>query len=88
MLAADLSEHEFDIYLHRLRSQSDDIQGCINIACFNSPSNLTISGDQETIDRLKQLLDAYHSLTSTPDRSCISLPTDERNRVSLQGVST
>lgn len=62
MLAVDLSEPEFDIYLHRLRSQSG-IQGCINIACYNSPSNLTISGDQETIDRLKQLLDADHKVS-------------------------
>jgi acyl transferase domain-containing protein len=59
MLAVDLSEDEFDIYIQRLRSQSE-IQGRINIACYNSPSNLTISGDQETIDRLKQLLDADH----------------------------
>ncbi|KAF4632400.1 hypothetical protein G7Y89_g5719 [Cudoniella acicularis] len=51
MLAVELSEQEIIPYISRLRT------GRVNVACINSPSNCTISGDQVTITELRDLLE-------------------------------
>lgn len=91
MLAVDLSELDIDTYLQRVRSHFEE-RGDINIACFNSPSNLTISGNQEMIDYLKELLDADH-IVSHLLRTGVAYHSPQMNEVetlyreSLQGLT-
>ncbi|PWY93041.1 hypothetical protein BO94DRAFT_615778 [Aspergillus sclerotioniger CBS 115572] len=54
MLAAGLSPSDAASYL----AQSDPFLQSLSIACFNSPDNVTISGDEVAIDALKTKLDA------------------------------
>ena len=69
MISVELSENEVAEYLNNLT------QGQLHVACVNSPSNVTISGDEVVIDELKAKLAkdevlasklktgvAYHSL--------------------------
>ncbi|KAL4860853.1 hypothetical protein BDV12DRAFT_208748 [Aspergillus spectabilis] len=55
MLAVHLSEASVEPYVSRVRDESNDGQLCI--ACINSPSNVTISGEARLIDLLKSRLD-------------------------------
>lgn len=52
MLVAGLGEHHIQSYLERVSS------GRVYIACVNSPSNTTLSGDMDAIVQIKALLDA------------------------------
>ena len=52
MLAAGIGESDARIYLERLQNPR------VVVACINSPSNVTLSGDMEGIDQMKTLLDA------------------------------
>lgn len=52
MLAVGLSEEETEPLFQSLR------QGCVKVACINSPSNVTISGDREAILELSTILKA------------------------------
>ncbi|KAF2240016.1 reducing type I polyketide synthase [Viridothelium virens] len=55
MMSVGLSDGEIEPYFNSIRSHfgSQDI----NVACKNSPRNLTISGKKEQIDWLKSILD-------------------------------
>ncbi|KAL3457943.1 hypothetical protein BJX64DRAFT_292701 [Aspergillus heterothallicus] len=55
MLAVGLGVTPLNTYLGQVRAE---LEGTLVIACFNSPSNHTVSGDETMIDRLKSLLDA------------------------------
>src|ERR1700738_1722841 len=54
MLAAGPSKAGLEPYMAQVNSQ---LQGELIIACFNSPKNNTVSGDEAKIDALKSLLD-------------------------------
>lgn len=54
-MAVGLSEDKLAPYLQRV---NDQLSGELIIACYNSPSNSTISGEETKIDLLKRLLDA------------------------------
>ena len=56
MMAVGLSQETVKPYVERVAKQFG-VKG-LTIACINSPKNVTISGDAEQIDILKQLLDA------------------------------
>lgn len=51
MLAVELSECEAGCYIATLT------QGCVKIACVNSPNNVTISGDRSAIVELSKILE-------------------------------
>lgn len=53
MMAVGLGEKDLQPYMERL-DRKDDV---LTIACFNSPSNITVSGDEDAIHSLKTLLD-------------------------------
>lgn len=55
MMAVGLSASQLEGYIKRLR---DHTSGELIIACYNSPKNNTVSGDEAMIDSLKKLLDA------------------------------
>ncbi|KAH8703346.1 iterative type I polyketide synthase [Talaromyces proteolyticus] len=55
MLAVGLSETQLTPYLERVHS---DKKGELIIACYNSPKNNTVSGDETMVNSLKGLLDA------------------------------
>lgn len=57
MLAVNLSETDVEPYIRDVKAQSDDDR-TLHIACINSPSNVTVSGSKELIERLKTTLDA------------------------------
>ncbi|KAI0880462.1 uncharacterized protein GGS22DRAFT_182315 [Annulohypoxylon maeteangense] len=62
MISVNLTESEVPSYLSRLntsRQYRNDKQNAtgIHIACFNSPTNLTLSGPADIITALKDLLD-------------------------------
>ncbi|KAI1744483.1 reducing type I polyketide synthase [Xylaria scruposa] len=52
MMAVGLGPSEVEPYINQVNS------GKINIACFNSPSSVTLSGDTDAITRLEKLLNA------------------------------
>lgn len=52
MLVAGLGEHQIQLYLERVST------GRVYVACVNSPSNTTLSGDMDAIIQIKALLDA------------------------------
>ncbi|KAL2850218.1 hypothetical protein BJY01DRAFT_261657 [Aspergillus pseudoustus] len=52
MIAVGLSRSDAEAYIHQLTS------GKVVVACVNSPSNVTVSGDIDAIDELQVLLDA------------------------------
>lgn len=52
MMAVDLSENEAEIYLRR-----NKIDQNVTIGCVNSPRNITLTGSEAEIDRLKPLLE-------------------------------
>ena len=54
MLAVGLSQTALEPYLKKV---DRDAAGELIIACFNSPKNQTVSGDEHKIDALKALLD-------------------------------
>lgn len=54
MMAVGLSQHDVQPLLEKVNSGS---KGELIVACFNSPKNLTVSGDDHKIDALKKLLD-------------------------------
>lgn len=58
MLAVALSQEEVQKYLAEVAVQLGT--GCLSIGCINSPSNLTITGDEKSIDALFSLLDRDH----------------------------
>ncbi|KAJ5707290.1 Acyl transferase/acyl hydrolase/lysophospholipase [Penicillium malachiteum] len=75
MMAVGLSSEKLDPYLGWVH---DNHQGELIIACYNSPTNNTVSGDEELVDCLKKRLDtegvftrklnvqnAYHSAHMT-----------------------
>ncbi|PGH00189.1 hypothetical protein AJ79_08294 [Helicocarpus griseus UAMH5409] len=51
MLAANLEEKEALTYISKLKT------GVAVIACLNSPTSVTLSGDEEGIDELRKMLD-------------------------------
>ncbi|PHH70644.1 hypothetical protein CDD80_5875 [Ophiocordyceps camponoti-rufipedis] len=53
MVSVNLPASEVPIWLDRLGPAGDGL----HIACFNSPTNVTLSGSVEAIDGLKELLD-------------------------------
>lgn len=57
MLAVGLSPSEAATYLTRSGSKHTPLNS-LNIACFNSPKSVTISGDEIAIDALKDVLEA------------------------------
>ncbi|PWY83831.1 hypothetical protein BO94DRAFT_519435 [Aspergillus sclerotioniger CBS 115572] len=61
MLAVNLSETAVEPYLDRVTSAMPG--QAISISCINSPSNVTISGHSEAIDRLKSILEAEQILS-------------------------
>ncbi|EAW07064.1 putative polyketide synthase [Aspergillus clavatus NRRL 1] len=54
MISVGLSESQIEPYFESLRSQFGDRR--VVIACINSPTNVTISGDAEQVDALEHLL--------------------------------
>ncbi|KAH7127804.1 putative polyketide synthase [Dactylonectria estremocensis] len=52
MMACGLSEEAAQEYISRL----DTSAGKVNVACINSPSNVTVSGDVDAIDALEKTL--------------------------------
>lgn len=61
MLAVNLSETAAESYLSRAR---DDSKGNLCIACINSPSSVTVSGDAHLINCLNSLLHADNIASS------------------------
>ena len=57
MLAVGLSEEEVKPLIESVR------QGCVKVACVNSPSNVTVSGDREAILELSEVLQAKGTFT-------------------------
>ncbi|KAJ5668938.1 Acyl transferase/acyl hydrolase/lysophospholipase [Penicillium macrosclerotiorum] len=55
MMAVALDASQLENYLELVRQGS---QGELIIACYNSPKNNTVSGDEALVDSLKKLLDA------------------------------
>ncbi|WEW58678.1 hypothetical protein PRK78_004146 [Emydomyces testavorans] len=55
MLAVGLSEADLEPYIAQIHEK---FHGELIIACYNSPTNNTISGDEAKVDALKALLDA------------------------------
>lgn len=55
MMAVGLNASQLEPYLQTVRQNSD---GELIIACYNSPKNNTVSGDESLVDSLKELLDA------------------------------
>ena len=55
MMAVGLSRSRLEKYIQSVR---EDLNGELVIACRNSPTNNTVSGDEALVDSLKQLLDA------------------------------
>jgi len=53
MMAVLIEEERLVPYLEKVKAE---MSGELVMACFNSPKNITVSGDQELIDRLKVLL--------------------------------
>ncbi|KAH8880112.1 hypothetical protein GQ53DRAFT_891722 [Thozetella sp. PMI_491] len=53
MLAAGVDADSLQDYL---REVDQELPGELTMACFNSPRNITVSGDERKIDRLEQLL--------------------------------
>lgn len=54
-MAVGLSEDDLGPYMQKVHSS---LSGELVICCYNSPSNITVSGDEAKIDALKALLDA------------------------------
>ena len=52
MMAVELSENEAEVYLRRNRIDQN-----VTIGCVNSPRNITLTGGEAEIDRLKPLLE-------------------------------
>ncbi|PLB54129.1 putative polyketide synthase [Aspergillus steynii IBT 23096] len=55
MMSVGLSEGYFPSYLDELKTQLGEVD--LVVACVNSPSNVTVSGDVRHIDALKAILD-------------------------------
>lgn len=55
MTAVGLSEAELEPYLRKLESSDSDV---LSVACVNSPSNVTVSGDTSRLTKLETLLKA------------------------------
>lgn len=55
MMAVGLNSSQLEPYLQSIRQNND---GELIIACYNSPKNNTVSGDESMVDSLKELLDA------------------------------
>jgi acyl transferase domain-containing protein len=53
MMAVRLDQDSLSPYLQKVNM---DLEGELVMACFNSPMNITISGDENKIDRLQELL--------------------------------
>lgn len=53
MLAVRLDQDSLSPYLQKVNV---DLEGELVMACFNSPMNITVSGDEKKIDRLQELL--------------------------------
>ncbi|KAI4248190.1 MAG: hypothetical protein LQ352_005995, partial [Teloschistes flavicans] len=56
MMSVGLSPDDVELYLTQPSLQ--EASGMIAIGCYNSPTNVTMSGSKEKIDALKRLLDA------------------------------
>ena len=54
MMAVGLAEQELQPYLDKVNNEKT---GELIIACYNSPRNLTVSGDEHKVNALKKLLD-------------------------------
>ena len=55
MMAVGLSEADIEPYLRKLESSDSDV---LSVACVNSPSNVTVSGDTSRLAKLDTLLKA------------------------------
>lgn len=62
MLSVALSEMQMQQYFEALRCQTKGAN--IVIACINSPASVTVSGDQEQIERLERLLQKDNIFTA------------------------
>ncbi|KAK4203182.1 polyketide synthase [Triangularia verruculosa] len=51
MMSVNLAETEAESYLERHKALS--LPGRVSVACINSPTNVTLSGDEATIDQLQ-----------------------------------
>jgi len=58
MMAVRLSPKKCEEMLSRFGVGSDSKQNFLQVACYNSPQNITLSGDKSEIDRLEPLLEA------------------------------
>ncbi|KAH8806011.1 fatty acid synthase S-acetyltransferase [Xylogone sp. PMI_703] len=53
MMAVGSSDQQAQQYIARIK----DANGTLVVACVNSPNNVTVSGDEDMIDKLKVILD-------------------------------
>ncbi|KAF2816383.1 uncharacterized protein BDZ99DRAFT_542807 [Mytilinidion resinicola] len=58
MIAVRMSPDKCEATLSNAASSRKSKHGALRVACYNSPQNLTLSGDDSEIDRLEQLLQA------------------------------
>ncbi|KAJ0117477.1 hypothetical protein J7T55_003893 [Diaporthe amygdali] len=58
MMSANLPEAQVDAYLEKVGLDVSASTRKIHVACVNSPSNVTLSGNEKAIDQLKEHLDA------------------------------
>ena len=54
-MAVELSADRVQTYLAKVKSNS--IRVDLTVSCINSPTNITISGEESQVDLLKALLD-------------------------------
>ncbi|PYH88109.1 hypothetical protein BO71DRAFT_489013 [Aspergillus ellipticus CBS 707.79] len=81
MLAVDLSQSAAEAYLGRVRAQVTAKN--IQVACINSPKNVTISGDGVAIDHLKSILDG-ESIVSHRLRTGVAYHSSQMNAVASE----
>ena len=90
MLAVSLSENEIEPYLMLTRSKFGKLN--LFVACINSPSNVTVSGESEMVDYLKAILNK-DNITSRALRTGIAYHSPQMREISadyalsLQGLT-
>jgi NADPH:quinone reductase-like Zn-dependent oxidoreductase/SAM-dependent methyltransferase len=83
MLAVGLSEVEIKPYLSSVSNSADVL--ALNIACVNSPNNVTISGDESLLDQLKLQLDEQ-SVFSRKLRVSLAYHSQQMNAISEEYI--
>lgn len=90
MLAVSLSENEIEPYLKLTRSKFGNLN--LFVACINSPSNVTVSGESEMVDYLKAALNK-ENITADALRTGIAYHSPQMKEISadyalsLQGLT-